>query len=253
LSVVIPALNESVRLPPTLRAIADYVDGHPAWLPAEVVIVDDGSNDGTDAAARDVEIPPSVELVLLSHPTNRGKGAAVRTGFAAARGDWLLLSDADLATPIEDIDVVRRAAGRARVAFGSRAVDRRLIEVHQPRYRDLMGRTFNLAVRTLLLPGVYDTQCGFKLFPGDLGRALAAVQTIDGFAYDVELLVLARRWGYELSEVPVRWRHVEASQVRAVHHSGEMLFDLLQLWLRRIFNRLPRRPSNITDPSSETG
>jgi dolichyl-phosphate beta-glucosyltransferase len=251
LSVVIPAFNEVVRLPPTLRSIAEYLADHPRWIPTEIVVVDDGSTDATAEIARSLSMPDGVELVVDGLDRNRGKGAAVRSGFARSRGKRLLICDADLATPIEEIEVVGRVSDDDCVVVGSRAIDRRLIEVRQPRYRDLMGRVFNLAVRALLLRGINDTQCGFKLFPGNLGRALAEVQKIDGFAFDVELLLLARRWGYQLREVPVRWRHVEASQVQAVRHSGQMMRDLLALSARRISHRLPAAPQDLRPRSSD--
>ena len=242
LSVVVPAFDEAERLTPSLEAIQAYLVATPRWLPAEVVVVDDGSVDATAATVRHFSGGAELRFELLSHPFNRGKGAAVRTGFAASQGEAVLLSDADLATPIEELERLSAAVGGSAVAIGSRAIDRGLIEVRQPRYRDLMGRAFNLGVRVLALPGVHDTQCGFKLFPGVLARALAGAQRIDGFAFDVELLLLARRWGWTVREVPVRWRHVEASRVAAVRHSSEMLFDLLGLVIRRGLGRLPPAP-----------
>jgi len=242
LSVVVPAYNEAGRLAPSLEAIREYLLANGSWLPAEVVVVNDGSADATDATARRFSGGSGLRFEVLSHLVNRGKGAAVRTGFAASRGEAVLLSDADLATPIEELERLAVAAGARAVAIGSRAIDRALIEVPQPRYRDLMGRAFNLGVRALALPGIHDSQCGFKLFPGSLARALAGAQRIDGFAFDVELLVLAQRWGWTVSEVPVRWRHVEASRVAAVRHSSEMLRDLVGLVARRILGRLPPAP-----------
>lgn len=229
LSVVIPAYNEAGRLPPSLRRVFDHLVGRSECLPAEVVVVDDGSRDDTAAAVQNVPSPPGVELVLLRHGVNRGKGAAVRTGFAASRGGMVLLTDADLSSPISELGRLLEAQDGSAVAIGSRAVDRSLIEVRQPWYRDLMGRVFNRFVRVLVLRGLSDTQCGFKLFPGSLARDLASVQRLDGFAFDVELLVLARRWGHRVLEVPVRWDHVEASRVRALRHSSQMLKDLLRL------------------------
>ncbi len=242
LSVVVPAFNEAGRLPATLASIAAFLDGRPDWRPAEVVVVDDGSDDGTAAAAAGVELGSGTDLVVRRHPGNRGKGAAVRTGFAASRGSWVLLSDADLATPVEEIDRLAAGLHENAVAIGSRALDRSLISVRQPWYRDFMGRTFNLLVRAAVLPGIRDTQCGFKLFPGPLARALAAAQRLDGFAYDVELLLLARRWGFVLREVPVRWRHVEASRVAPGRHSVQMLRDVVRLAARRALGLLPPRP-----------
>jgi dolichyl-phosphate beta-glucosyltransferase len=251
LTVVVPAFNEANRLPESLRQIADHLRRQSHWLPAEVIVVDDGSVDGTAPAASTVPMVDDVRLEVAAHDRNRGKGAAVRTGFERSVGDRLLLCDADLASPIDQLEVLRRSADARSVVIGSRALDRSLIAIRQPSYRDMMGRTFNLAVQTLALPGIQDTQCGFKLFPGALGRALARVQRIDGFAFDVELLLLAQRWGFRLREVPVVWRHVEASRVQAVQHSTQMLGELVGLWLRRLRGRLPARPHDLEEPVTE--
>jgi dolichyl-phosphate beta-glucosyltransferase len=245
LSVVIPALNEAGRLPPTLTRIGAYLSAHPDWQPAEIIVVDDGSSDGTAAAAADVNLPHGIDLRIAEHPTNLGKGAAVRTGFNLAAGHWVLLTDADLSAPIEELPVLARAASRGSVVVGSRAVERRLVETPQPRHRDLMGRTFNHILRLLRLTGIRDTQCGFKLFPGELARALSGVQRLDGFAFDVELLLLAGSWGFELREIGVRWNHVEASRVMAVKHSGEMFGDALRLWWWRARGKLATIPMGL--------
>ncbi len=242
LSIVIPALDEAQRLPPSLERIGSYLRGDPMRLPAEVLVVDDGSADDTAKMAAAVRMPAGIDLRILVHPTNRGKGAAVRTGFAAATGAWVLLTDADLSAPIDELTVLFAAVDVDCVVIGSRAVDRRLIVRRQPWYRDLMGRTFNLGVRALALGDLHDTQCGFKLFPGELARALAASQRLNGFAFDVELLVLARSWGHTIREVGVRWRHVEASRVSPIRHSSQMIRDLLRLWWWRTAGLLPPRP-----------
>ena len=245
LSVVIPAFNEADRLPPTLAEIIRYLEAAPDWLPAELIVVDDGSLDGTADAAASTELSGGLALELIRHGRNRGTGAAVRSGFLRSRGDEILLCDADLSSPIDQLAVLASHGSRGSVRIGSRALDRSLISTRQPSYRDFMGRIFNLAVRALVLPGIHDTQCGFKLFPGDFGRTLAAAQRIDGFAFDVELLFLARRWGAALVEVPVRWRHVEASRVQPLLHSAQMLRDLLWLRLRAATGLLPpARPSS---------
>jgi len=244
LSIVVPAYNEARRLPATLVEMVAYLGRNPRWLPAEILIVDDGSSDATAEVSGQVESKDGITIRCLAHPTNRGKGAAVRTGFSACSGDLLLLSDADLSTPMVELEALAVAVGDG-VAIGSRAVDRRRIEARQPLYRDAMGRAFNLAVRLLALGGVRDTQCGFKLFAGGLGRELAAIQRLDGFAYDVELLCRARAWGCPIREVPVRWRHVEASRVRPLAHSAEMFRDLLRIGFWRVSGRLRHRPGSL--------
>lgn len=244
LSVVIPALNEASRLPPSLRAVAGYLVGNPQWMPAEIVVVDDGSGDGTAVAARAVNMVDGIDMQVFVHSENRGKGAAVRTGFAASTGEMVLLSDADLATPIEELDVLAKGIPKRGVAIGSRAVDRGLITSRQPRYRDLMGRMFNLVVRLLVFRGISDTQCGFKLFSGELARALAGVQRIEGFAYDVEHLVLAHSWGRPIREIAVRWHHVEASRVAPIRHSSQMIRDLVRIWWWRAAGRLAPPPED---------
>lgn len=246
LSVVIPAFNEADRLSPTLARVVSFLAGAAGWRPAEIIVVDDGSADGTADVARSQPRADDIAITVARHPVNRGKGAAVRTGFARSRGEWVLLTDADMSAPIEDLTVLAGAAEPDAVAAGSRAVDRRLVTQRQPLHRDLMGRTFNLAIRALGLTRLGDTQCGFKLFPGGLARDLAAAQRIDGFAFDVELLVLARKWGVEIREVGVHWEHVEASRVMAVRHSSQMLRDALRLCWWRATGALAARPG---DPS----
>jgi dolichyl-phosphate beta-glucosyltransferase len=245
LSVVIPALNEAGRLPPTLGRIGAYLAEHRNWLPAEIIVVDDGSSDGTVSAVSAVELADGVGLKIETHPVNRGKGAAVRTGFALCTGAWVLISDADLSAPIEELSILARTASRRSVVVGSRAVKRQLVTTPQPRHRDLMGRAFNVILRALRLTNVRDTQCGFKLFPGDLARALAMVQRLDGFAFDVELLLVAGHWGFKLEEVGVRWDHVEASRVRPGRHSFQMFRDALRLWIWKARGDLAPRPENL--------
>ncbi len=245
LSVVIPALNEADRLPPTLVRIGAYLGAHPDWQPTEIIVIDDGSSDGTAAAAAGIDLPSGIDLRVIEHPNNLGKGAAVRSGFDHTVGRWVLLTDADLSAPIEELPVLARAASRNSVAVGSRAVERQLVETPQPRHRDLKGRSFNLILQMLRLTEIRDTQCGFKLFPGDLARSLAGVQRLDGFAFDVELLLLADSWGFELNEIGVRWNHVEASRVMAVKHSKEMFGDSLRLWWWRAFGKLSPRPKEL--------
>lgn len=233
LSVIVPAFDEASRLPSTLARIATFLARAPHWRPAEVIVVDDGSHDETASVAEAFGGRDGVEVRVCRHAVNRGKGAAVRTGLSASRGEWVLISDADLAAPIEDVELLH-AAG-ADLAAGSRALRRELISRRQPWARDLMGRCFNLLLRLLGLTGFRDTQCGFKLLRGELARELGRQLRLDGFAFDVELLARARRLGGSVREVPVRWEHVDASRVQPLRHSLQMARDVLRLrlWLWR--------------------
>lgn len=241
-SVVIPAFNEADRLPQTLEKIDRFFLESDDLGPAEIVVVDDGSTDETSDVATAFRASGHAVVNLFRHPHNMGKGAAIRTGFGHSRGQWVLLTDADLAAPIAGLHRLIPASGHSNVVIGSRALDRSLLFNPQPLYRDLMGRTFNLLVRALLLPGIYDTQCGFKLFPGPTARALAKTQKTDGFAYDVELLAVSRSWGLKIVEVAVPWGHVAASRVLPGRHSAQMFRDLLKIALRRWTRALPPRP-----------
>ncbi len=242
LSVVIPAFNEASRLPQTLKQIDFFFLEARELNPSEIIVVDDGSSDETYDVAGAFQ--PSSDIVVRRyfHQQNRGKGAAVRTGFRHSQGRQVLLSDADLAAPMSGLFRLLSVSSETTIVIGSRAIDRSLLLKPQPFYRDLMGRTFNLLVRALLLPGILDTQCGFKLFPGQVARSLAMVQKIDGFAFDVELLTLARFWNLIVVELGVPWGHVEASRVLPMKHSVEMFRDLLRITSRCWSRSLPSSP-----------
>ncbi|HEY7200970.1 MAG TPA: dolichyl-phosphate beta-glucosyltransferase [Candidatus Dormibacteraeota bacterium] len=230
LSVVVPSYNEESRLPPSVAAAVGYLES--CGRRYELILVDDGSSDGTPTLIREAErANRSVRGVLLS--ANRGKGRALAEGVAVSSGGLVLISDADFSAPIEELPKLEAAiAGGADVAIGSRA-KRGAREVDQPVHRRLMGKGFNLAVQALLLPGLWDTQCGFKLFRGQLARDLFGRLRTDGFAYDVEVLYEARRAGWEVTEVPIRWMNSETSRVRPVRHSSQMLADLVRIRLGR--------------------
>lgn len=231
LSIVIPAYNEAQRLPTSLKRVFTWLDE--VGANAEVLVVDDGSQDATLQVARDLAgAEPRLRVFGLQR--NRGKGAAVRRGVEEAQRDWVLFSDADLSTPIEE--VLRLAAAIEaghEVAIGSRDVVDSAIERHQPWYREAMGRTFNRIVQTLAMPGIRDTQCGFKLFSATAAKRSFSRMTIEGFAFDVEVLFIARRLGYPIAEVGVRWINDERTTVDPLRDSAKMLFDVARIRYRQ--------------------
>ncbi len=231
ISVVIPAYNESARIPATLERVREYMDSSREEY--EVIVADDGSSDGTvafvEAAAR---AWPQLSVVALGR--NRGKGAAVRAGMLRAHAEHRLFTDADLSTPIEELPRLRaHLRGACQVAIGSRAVAGSTIDVHQPGRRETMGRVYNRLVQVIVLPGLHDTQCGFKVFTGEAAEACFRPLRTRGFGFDAEVLVRARRRGWMVAELPVRWSHREDSRVSALRDSTMALLDLLRLRLRR--------------------
>jgi dolichyl-phosphate beta-glucosyltransferase len=224
LTVVVPAYNEEQRLEPTLEAMERWLQARGESF--EVVVVDDGSRDATLEIARGFAgRHPGFRAVGL--PENRGKGAAVREGFASSRGELVLFSDADLSTPMDELDRLRSALENgAGVAIASRALPESNLEVRQVWYREAMGKTFNALVRLATGLPVRDTQCGFKLMRGEDARALAVDMREDGFSFDVELLLLAGRRGLAVREIPVTWRNDAGSRVSPVGDALAMLLSL---------------------------
>ena len=195
-----------------------------------MVVVDDGSTDGTVAVAEEFcRSHPAVRL--LKNPGNRGKGFSVRHGMLDAKGDWVLFSDADLSAPIEELDKLLEAAEAqgAAVAIGSRALDRSLIAVRQSFLRESAGRVFNLLMQLLTGLRFRDTQCGFKLFEARAAREVFRRQRLERFGFDAEVLFIARRLGYRTVEVPVRWSHSEGTKVSMFRDSLNMFLDLLRI------------------------
>ena len=227
-TIVIPAYNEARRIEQTLRAIGEYAVT--ADVPLELLVVDDGSIDGTVAIARRW-LPHSERLRarIVSYARNRGKGYAVRRGLLQARAPIAVFSDADLSTPISELPKLLAPIldGSADLTFGSRALDRSLIGVRQQRYRELGGRAFNVALRTATGLPFRDTQCGFKAFRMSVCRPLIEEGTIDGFGFDIELLYEAHRAGLRMREVPVRWDHRDGSKVHFLRDGTRMLMDVL--------------------------
>jgi dolichyl-phosphate beta-glucosyltransferase len=224
LSIVIPAYNEERRLGPSLAKVRAYLGRR--RIHAEVLVVDDGSSDGTAQVVRKAaKAWPALRLLKL--PRNQGKGAAVRAGVLGAKARRILFTDADLSTPLEELAALEaRLDAGADVALGSRAVDRSRVSVSQPLYRVLAGRSFNVLVQLFSVPGIHDTQCGFKLFTAEAGRRLFAKQQVPRFGFDVEFLFLARKAGYRLAEVPVRWENSPETKVRPIRDGARAFLDL---------------------------
>lgn len=217
MSIVIPSYNEEKRLPLSLERIAEYL-GAAGIESVEVLVVNDGSRDRTfEVAQQAAEMFKQIGVAyrVLENPGNRGKGYSVRHGMREARHDWVLFTDADLSAPIEEAAKLLAAVKTAEcsVAIGSRALDRSLIGVHQPLFRELSGRVFNLVVRIFTGLALADTQCGFKLFSKQAARDVAARQQLERFGFDVEQLFLAKKMGHKIAEVPVRWNDVEGTTV----------------------------------------
>jgi dolichyl-phosphate beta-glucosyltransferase len=226
LSVVVPCFDEEDRLRASLAPLVSYLDA--TGMTFEVVLVDDGSRDGTAEVMR-AAAADDRRIRCMALGRNRGKGRALAEGVATTTGALVLTSDADFSAPIEELGKLRAAiAGGADIAVGSRATPGAR-ELDQPFHRRLMGKGFNLMVQVTLLPGIWDTQCGFKLFAGDVARELFGRLRTDGFAHDVEVLHLARRSGRRVCEVPVRWINSSTSRVQPLRHSREMLMDLLRI------------------------
>jgi dolichyl-phosphate beta-glucosyltransferase len=227
LSVVVPAYNEENRLGPTLEAAQSYLSRH--YPDFELLVVDDGSTDATAGlVAQWHEKDPRIQL--LQYDGNHGKGFAVRYGMMHSTGDFALFMDADLATPIEEVEkVLASARAGADVAIGSRDVPGSVLERRESILRELGGKIFNRIVQTFAVPGIRDTQCGFKLFRRSAVQRIFAIAKEDGYAFDVELLFLARRLGLKIDEVPIRWHHHDGSKISPVRDAVRMLKGLARI------------------------
>ena len=227
ISIVIPAFNEALRLPATLNRVEEFLKT--SRLSAEVIVVDDGSRDTTAEVVRQ-RATTWAPLRLVVSDRNAGKGAAVRLGMAQAQGRYRIFSDADLSVPIDDLEkLLRPLRSGAGVAIASRGLKDSQVELHQPWYRETMGKGFNRMVRVFVLGGVHDTQCGFKAFTAEVAdRVFPALQT-RGFGFDVEVLYRAQRAGYQIVEVPTRWINSPQSRVHPIRHSTIMFVELLAI------------------------
>lgn len=225
LSVIIPAYNEAQRLPESLRQIRDWLTEQ--QYTAEVIVVDDGSTDDTSAVVRTaMENWPALTLHVSAHA---GKGAAVRTGALAAHGELVAFADADLSMPVCELGHLRVVAAEiSGVAIASREAPG-AHRYGEPWYRHAMGRVFNRLVQLVILPGIRDTQCGFKCMPRAIALTLFAQQTISGWGFDVELLAIARRHGFAIREVPIPWYYMANSRVRLARDTFNMIREVLRI------------------------
>ena len=226
ISIVIPAYNEASRIIPTLDMLRQYLREN-GWC-AEVVVVNDGSEDATAEIVE--KFSAQWNLVrLIQNPGNCGKGFSVRNGALQATGDIVLFTDADLSAPISEmpklVDPILK--GECDVSFGSRALNRSLIGVHQSNLREFSGRIFNIFVQALTGLNFKDTQCGFKAFRREATIPVFQQQTIADFGFDPEILYIAKKRGLRLKEIPVQWNHVEGTTVRFLKDSLKMFFDLV--------------------------
>lgn len=253
LSVVIPAYNEEDRIGKTLRTIRAYLDRR--TFASEIIVVDDGCADRTCAVAGEA-LDGREGVRILRRGKNRGKGHSVQEGVLASSGAFILFSDADLSTPIEEVEKFwTRIDDGADIVIGSRALPESDIRIRQNRFRELMGQTFNWLVRVFVMRGIPDTQCGFKLFRREAALEVFSRVRTPGFSFDVEALYLARRLGFRIDQVPVLWSNSAQSKVRIVGSSARMFMDILRI--RRLHRGAgvrdrapgPRDPGSVSPPT----
>jgi len=231
-SIVIPAYNEGQRLEPTLERVLGYV--HEQNWDAEVVVVNDGSRDNTAAIVREfAKKDPCVRLI--ENPGNRGKGYSVRHGMLEARGEIVVFSDADLSSPIEEMPKLLNAlAAGADIAIGSRWLRAELQTQRQSLHRQLFGRIFNALNRMILGLGFKDTQCGFKAFTRRAAQTILPLQRIERWGFDPEILFLARKFGFRVEEVPVRWGHVGGTRINPLVDGARMFQEIMRIRLNDV-------------------
>ncbi len=230
LSLIVPAYNEEKRLLPTLGKISGYLSKQ--GFSYEIIVVDDGSTDNTLQMIRNFAHSDN-HVVVLANGQNKGKGYSVRKGMLSARGEFVFFSDADLSTPIEEIEKFLPNLTRDYdVVIGSRSMPESNILIHQPWYREKMGKIFNFLVNMVLLKGITDTQCGFKGFKRDVVQTVFSRCMLDGFSFDVEVLYLSRKFNFKIKEIPVRWENSALSKVNPIRHSLQMFNDLFRIKIK---------------------
>ena len=227
LSIVIPAHNEQKRLPGTLEQVFHFLEGQS--YSSEVIVVENGSTDTTYEVARQFAQQHENLRVIQSE---KGKGAAVKRGMLEAKGDYRFMCDADLSMPVEEIvKFLPPALQDFDIAIASREA-KGAVRYNEPSYRHLGGRGINLMIQTLILPGLNDTQCGFKCFRAEVAEDIFSRQTLLGWSFDIELLYIARRHGYRIVEVPIHWYHFSDSKVNAFRDAIRMIQDIFRIHAR---------------------
>jgi dolichyl-phosphate beta-glucosyltransferase len=234
-SIIIPAYNEEQRIVSTIQSIAEYFQERKADY--EIIVVDDGSSDKTAQVVRGLaQENPQIELIQL--PQNCGKGVAVKTGMLRANKNFALYTDADGASPISELGRLENAIYEgADLAIGSRAVNSEDTVITTAIHRKLMGSVFNFIANFLLVPGIRDTQCGFKLFTKQAREYIFPRQQVERFCFDVELLLIAKEGGFKIAEVPINWTNIAGSKVNLIGDSLQMFFDMLKIKLGRILKK----------------
>jgi len=227
LSVIIPAYNEAERIGPTLEAISSYLNAHNASY--EIIVVNDGSCDDTEGIVQKY-VQADSRIKLVGYAPNRGKGYAVRTGVLEARAKEVLFTDADLATPIEELEKLRKTADDGyEVVIGSRTLKDSVIIGWRPWHREISGKVFNALIRLLGVSGIRDTQCGFKYFRDGVAEEIFSRVRLDGFGFDVEALWIAYRLGYRVAEVGVHWNNSPATKVSLLRHTLPMVLEVIKV------------------------
>ncbi len=248
LSLIIPAYNEEGRIEACLEAVQSYLSGLEKSY--EIIIVDDASTDRT------LDIVKSNDscVRIISYEPNRGKGYAVRQGMLASEGDYAAFTDVDLSAPIDQLSKLFNAIEDGYdIAIGSRAVKGTVIPVHQPLYRELGGKCLNKIIQLLAVPGIKDTQCGFKLFKGDAARKIFSRCIINGWGFDVEVLYIARKLGYRVKEVPVTWSHMEGSKIHPFRAALRVISDVVYMRLRQLTGRILKNSARLNNEPGDQG
>ncbi|MFC2064605.1 dolichyl-phosphate beta-glucosyltransferase [Chloroflexota bacterium] len=222
LSVIIPAHNEESRLPTTLRQLAQFLDQQP--YTSEVVVVENGSQDRTYQVG--MEIAEKMPNMRILHLDKAGKGLAVRSGIFASSGQYRMIADADFSMPVEEINLFLPPNQETDICIASRELPGS-VRYDEPALRHFIGRVFNFFIRLLVLPGLHDTQCGFKCFSGEAAEDVFKLQSLDGWAFDVEVLKIANLQGWKIKEIPIHWSYFPGSKVNILRDSIRMFRDLL--------------------------